>query len=104
MRDERPLAAQLEGSQMGDDAILRLTREALLLVLVVSGPPVLVSMMVGLLVSVFQATTQIQEQTLTFVPKALAIVGILVLLLPWIVRSLIEFTTAVIEKIPQMVN
>ena len=48
--------------------------------------------------------TTIHEQTLAFVPKALAIVAVLLLLLPWIVRSLVEFTTAVIEKIPQMVQ
>ena len=67
--------------------------------------PILVTAMVlGLCVSLFQAVTSIQEQTLTFVPKALGIVGLLVLLLPWMLRSLIEFTTAVIEKMPQMVR
>ncbi len=67
-----------------------------------AAPILITGMIVGLAISLFQAVTTIHEQTLTFVPKALAIVGILVLLLPWIVRSLIEFTTAVIEKIPQM--
>jgi flagellar biosynthetic protein FliQ len=52
----------------------------------------------------FQAVTTINEQTLTFVPKALAVIGIVLLLLPWIVRSLVEFTTAVIQKMPQMVQ
>ena len=54
--------------------------------------------------SLFQAVTTIHEQTLTFVPKALAVVGVCLLLLPWIVRSLIDFTTAVFLKMPQMVN
>ena len=67
--------------------------------------PILVTgMVVGLAISLFQAVTTIHEQTLTFVPKALAIVGIIVLLLPWIMRTLIEFATAVIEKMPQMVT
>ena len=61
-------------------------------------------MVIGLAVSLFQAVTTIHEQTLTFVPKALAVIAVLLLLLPWLVRSLIEFTTAVIEKMPQMVQ
>ena len=62
------------------------------------------AMLMGLLVSLFQAVTTIHEQTLTFVPKALAIVALMLLLLPWVVRSLVEFTTAVFDKIPQMVQ
>jgi flagellar biosynthetic protein FliQ len=61
-------------------------------------------MVIGLAVSLFQAVTSINEQTLTFVPKALGVLGVLLLLLPWVVRSLVEFTTAVIEKMPQMVH
>ena len=61
-------------------------------------------MVVGLAISLFQAVTSIHEQTLTFVPKALAVIGVLLLLLPWMVRSLVEFTTAVIQKMPQMVQ
>jgi flagellar biosynthetic protein FliQ len=61
-------------------------------------------MIIGLAVSLFQAVTTISEQTLTFVPKALAVTGVLLLLLPWIMRSLIEFTTSVIQKMPQMVQ
>lgn len=67
--------------------------------------PLLLSVMViGLGISLFQAVTSISEQTLTFVPKALGIVALLVVLLPWMLRSMIEFTHAVIEKMPQMVN
>jgi len=60
------------------------------------------AMVVGLMVSLFQAVTSINEQTLSFVPKALCVLGLLVLLLPWMIRQLVEFTTALIEKIPQM--
>lgn len=67
--------------------------------------PILVTVMViGLSVSLFQAVTSIQEQTLTFVPKVIGVVALLVLLLPWMLRSMIEFTRAVIERIPSMVN
>ena len=69
-----------------------------------ASPFLLVAMIIGLGVSLFQAVTSIHEQTLTFVPKALGVVGLLLLLLPWMLRSLIEFTTAVIQKLPQMVH
>ena len=72
--------------------------------LAISAPIMIAAMIVGLAVSLFQAVTTINEQTLTFVPKALAVIGVLLLLLPWIMRSLIEFTTAVIQKMPQMVQ
>ena len=67
--------------------------------------PILVTaMLIGLAVSLFQAVTSIHEQTLSFVPKVLGIAGIIILLLPWMVRSLIEFATLMIERIPQMVG
>ena len=59
-------------------------------------------MVIGLGVSLFQSVTSIQEQTLTFVPKALAIMSLLIILLPWMLRSLMEFATAMITKMPQM--
>jgi len=70
----------------------------------IAAPVLIVAMIIGLAISLFQAVTTIHEQTLAFVPKALAVVGVLLLLLPWIVRSLVEFTTAVIQKMPQMVQ
>jgi flagellar biosynthesis protein FliQ len=67
--------------------------------------PILVTaMVIGLAISLFQAVTAIQEATLAFVPKTLGITALLLILLPWLVRSLVEFTTAVIEKMPQMVR
>ena len=77
---------------------------ALLVALVFAAPILLTAMVIGLAVSLFQTVTSIHEQTLTFVPKALAVIGIVLLLLPWIVRSLVEFTIAVIQKMPQMVQ
>lgn len=72
--------------------------------LTIAAPILITAMVIGLAISLFQAVTTIHEQTLTFVPKALGVIAILLLLMPWIVRSLIEFTTSVIEKIPQMVQ
>ena len=69
-----------------------------------ASPILLTALAIGLSVSLFQAVTSIQEQTLSFVPKVLGIVSLLVVLLPWMLRTTIELTRAVIEKIPQMVN
>jgi len=68
----------------------------------VAAPVLMAAMLIGLAVSLFQAVTTIHEQTLSFVPKALGIVALLVLLLPWIIRVLTEFTVMVIQKIPEM--
>ena len=67
-----------------------------------AAPILLVAMVIGLAVSLFQAVTSIHEQTLSFVPKALGIVGVMIILLPWLTRTSIEFTTAVLQKIPEM--
>jgi len=67
-------------------------------------PILMTAMVIGLAVSLFQSVTSIQEQTLSFVPKALGIISLLILLMPWILRSLVEFATAMIEKMPQMVR
>jgi flagellar biosynthetic protein FliQ len=72
--------------------------------LTIATPILVTAMVIGLAISLFQAVTTIHEQTLAFVPKALAVVGIIILLLPWIVRSLMEFTTSIIQKMPQMVQ
>jgi flagellar biosynthetic protein FliQ len=69
-----------------------------------AAPILITAMVIGLAVSLFQSVTSIQEQTLTFVPKALAIIGLLIVTMPWMLRTMMEFTTAMIQKMPQMVN
>jgi flagellar biosynthesis protein FliQ len=81
-----------------------LLKSMIYLAVALAAPFLMTAMIIGLAVSLFQAVTSIHEQTLTFVPKAMGVIGVLLLLLPWMLRSLIEFTTAVIEKIPQMVH
>jgi len=87
---------------MNPEFAIELIKTMMFQAVALAAPILITAMVVGLAISLFQAVTTIHEQTLTFVPKALAIVGVIILLLPWILRSLIEFTTAVIEKIPQM--
>jgi len=89
---------------MNPEFAIELLKTMIYQALTIAAPVLVTAMVIGLAVSLFQAVTTIHEQTLTFVPKALAVVGVILLFLPWIVRSLIEFTTAVIEKIPQMVQ
>lgn len=83
-----------------EDFIVQAAREGLLLVLVASAPPLLASMTVGLLVSVLQATTQIQEQTLTFVPKLVAVFLSLAIAGPWIGEQLVRFTRVLYAGFP----
>ena len=89
---------------MNPEFAVELLKAMIYQALTIAAPILLTAMIIGLCISLFQAVTTISEQTLTFVPKALAVIGILLLLLPWIVRSLIEFTTSVIQKMPQMVQ
>ncbi|MBZ4417172.1 flagellar biosynthesis protein FliQ [Myxococcus sp. RHSTA-1-4] len=81
-----------------------ITQEALFLVLVVSAPPVLTSLLVGFLISLFQATTQIQEQTLTFAPKVVIVFGVLALTGPWIGSQLVRFTFHVFDRFPALIR
>ena len=84
--------------------VLQTTGEGLLLVLIVSAPPILISMAVGLMISIFQATTQIQEQTLTFVPKVVAVFGSLLMVGAWILSQLIRYTENILKTFPTMIN
>lgn len=89
---------------MNAEFAIELLKALMFQALALAAPFLVAAMTIGLLVSLFQAVTTIHEQTLTFVPKALAVVGAMLVLLPWLVRSLVEFATAVIERIPQMVR
>lgn len=77
-----------------------LASEVFKTVLLASGPVLLVSLVVGLVISFFQAVTQLQEFTLTFVPKVIAVFVCLLFFLPWIANVLIDFTTRLINNIP----
>ncbi|MCK5007798.1 MAG: flagellar biosynthesis protein FliQ [Spirochaetia bacterium] len=79
---------------------INLVRGGVLQALMMAAPLLLVGMLVGLIISIFQATTSIQEQTLTFVPKIAAILGALILFGPWIVMSMVQFTLRLFGRIP----
>lgn len=81
-----------------------LAKQTLFLTLILTGPPVIAAMIVGLTISILQATTQIQEQTLTFVPKLFTVVAVLALGGPWMLAQLVSFTTAIYESIATYIH
>ena len=89
---------------MSQDLVIQVFRDCLKTALLISAPMLICAIIVGLLVSIFQAATQIHEMSLVFVPKMLAIIGCLLILSPWIMNVLITFTTGIITNIPVYVR
>lgn len=89
---------------MNPQMVVGIGREALTVTLMVAGPMLFVGLVIGLIISVFQSVTQINEMTLTFVPKILAVALSLLLFLPWMVNVLVDFCTHMFEMIPLLVG
>jgi flagellar biosynthetic protein FliQ len=89
---------------MTEDIILSLGRDAIWTTVALSAPLLLASLVVGLVVSIFQAVTQINEATLTFIPKMLAIVVMMVILAPWMTQMLTSYTTDLFTALPSYVR
>lgn len=85
---------------MTPDLVLSLGRDSAMLVLVIAGPILVAGLVIGLAVSVFQAVTQIQEMTLTFIPKLLGVMVVLGLLGSWMLARLLSFTTELLNNLP----
>jgi len=88
---------------MNAQAVLTMGQEALLMLLMVSAPVLAAALIVGLLVSLFQAVTQINEATLAFVPKLLAVIAVFAIAGPWMLTMLVEYIRRVLEAIPASV-
>lgn len=84
--------------------VVEIGRQALVVVLMIAGPLLFAGLVVGLAVGVFQAVTQIHEMTLTFIPKILAIAGVLLALLPWMIVKMTDFTVSLFNRIPGLVR
>lgn len=78
-------------------------RDLLVMSLLLIAPVVIVSLVVGLVVSIGQTVTSVQEQTLTFAPRIVAVVGIIIFLTPWYISTLRQFTFEIFEKMQQMI-
>jgi flagellar biosynthetic protein FliQ len=84
---------------MNEVEVLDIARDSMMTMLLVAGPMLLVGLVVGLAISIFQTLTHVQEMTLTFIPKILAVFAAMVLFMPWMLRELTEFTQRIMDKI-----
>lgn len=89
---------------MGEAVVLDIGRQALFTVIIVVLPVLGAGLITGLLVAIFQATTQIQEQTLAFVPKIFAVLGSIAFFGPWIMTTVVEFVQELLQTIPTYVG
>ena len=81
-----------------------LGREAILMGLLLGGPVLLVGVAVGLLIGLMQALTQVQDQTVSFVPKIIAMMAALCICLPWLIETMVAYSTQLIENIPHLMT
>ena len=89
---------------MTPETVTSLGQQALWVTMMIAAPLLLSALGVGLLVGMFQAATQINEMTLSFIPKLLVLVGALVLAGPWMLQVITTFTTQLIERIPSLIS
>ena len=89
---------------MSPDFVVNIARQAMLIAFLISAPMLGLGLLVGLIISIFQAVTQINEMTLSFVPKIIAIALAFALFLPWIIGLIVSFTTHLIQILPQVAH
>ena len=87
---------------MDASMVIDIARQAIWITLLISGPMLIAGLLIGLLVGVFQAVTQIHEMTLTFIPKILVMVTVLLALFPWMLLKIIEYTYGLFDLIGKM--
>lgn len=85
---------------MNPQQVVDIAREAIIITLLLSSPMLGFGLLVGLLISILQAVTQVNEMTLTFIPKILAVLLALAFFLPWILQIIMNFTTGIIRNLP----
>lgn len=89
---------------MSSDLAIQIGRDALFMVMLISAPMLGLGLIVGILVSIFQAITQIQEQTLSFIPKIIAVFVAVLVFGPWMLNILIDYTRDILLRLPDMVR
>ena len=89
---------------MTPEVVMELGKQTLMMVALLAGPLLVAALAVGLLIGIFQAATQIQEMTLSFIPKLAALAIALVIGGPWMLRTIVEFTTELFMQIPALVG
>lgn len=89
---------------MTPESVMDLAYQGMRITLLMAGPLLLTALLVGLLISLFQAATQINEMTLSFIPKILAVFTVLVLAGPWMIKLIVDFTRELFSNIPLMIG
>ncbi len=89
---------------MTPDVVIKMAEQSIYMIIIISAPILLIALGVGLLVSVFQAMTQIQEQTLAFVPKIIAVFLSIVIFGPWMLTMLLDYTRNLFQQLPQLIG
>jgi flagellar biosynthesis protein FliQ len=89
---------------MTPESVMNLGRDAMEITLIVAGPILLVVLLIGLMVSIFQAATQINEATLSFIPKLVGVFLTLVIAGPWMLTTMVDYMRLVLTSIPSMAN
>lgn len=89
---------------MNEGTVLTLAQNAVMVTLILAGPVLLVSLIVGSLISLFQAATQINEVTLTFVPKLIAVGVVMAILGSWMLQQILVFTANIFNNLPNLVK
>ncbi|MHB1299263.1 MAG: flagellar biosynthesis protein FliQ [Burkholderiales bacterium] len=89
---------------MTPESVITLAQQAMEMTVLVSAPLLLTSLVVGLLVSIFQAATSINEMTLSFIPKLLAVFLVLVLAGPWMIQQILDYMTNLFSSIPSIIG
>ncbi|PEZ81359.1 flagellar biosynthesis protein FliQ [Bacillus sp. AFS017274] len=89
---------------MSAELVIDIAEKGIYMVLIIAGPLMVIALIVGLLVSIFQATTQIQEQTLAFVPKIVAVLLGLILLAPWMLSHLLSYVNEIFGNLNRFVG
>ncbi|MBK7425045.1 MAG: flagellar biosynthesis protein FliQ [Propionivibrio sp.] len=89
---------------MTPELVMNIGRQAIEMTLVLSGPLLLAALVIGLIVSIFQAATQINEQTLSFVPKLVGMFIVLILAGPWMLQMMVDYIRRLFESIPQLIG
>ncbi|GIN57816.1 flagellar biosynthetic protein FliQ [Bacillus sp. J14TS2] len=89
---------------MSAEAVIALAKNGVYTILIVAGPLLLIALAVGLAVSIFQATTQIQEQTLAFIPKIIAVLVGVVVLGPWMISKLLSYTADIFQNLTRFIG
>jgi flagellar biosynthetic protein FliQ len=89
---------------MEPNVVIDIGRQALIITLVISGPILIAGLLIGLIIGLLQAVTQIHEMTLTFIPKILVMVGVFLLLLPWMLIEMMDYTIGLFDMIPTILR